>query len=224
MRIKVKKYAGKAMLFLYVLFFMLLAGNYVAFAETTLEEPVIPEKDEIVKVQTYIPDILVDLRYATTDNFTGEIIYDFTDAYLRYGTIEKLAAVQEQVKEDGYSLKIWDAFRPVSAQFTLWNVYPDSAYVANPNRGYSSHSRGNTVDITLVAADGTIIPMPTNLDDFSKKADRDYSDCTDEEAANARYLENVMKENGFTPYPAEWWHFSDSDSYEVAKDLEIPKE
>ncbi len=193
-------------------------------AETVTEpEPVrIPEKSEIVRVKDYIPDIFVDLRYATADNFTGTVIYDFTDAWLRYGTIEKLAAVQDQVREDGYSLKIWDAFRPVSAQFTLWDVYPDSTYVANPNRGYSSHSRGNTVDITLVREDGTLIPMPSDLDDFSLKADRDYSDCSEEEAVNARYLENAMKEHGFEPYSAEWWHFSDTDSYQAATDIELP--
>ena len=119
-----------------------------------------PRDDELVTVMDYIPTVFVELRYATTDNFTGQVIYDFTEAKLRYGTVKKLARVQESLLKQGYSLKIWDAFRPVSAQYRLWEVCPNGTYVANPNTGYSSHSRGNTIDLTLVRADGTEIPMP----------------------------------------------------------------
>ncbi len=190
--------------------------------KTETDKRVTPPKDEMVRVRDYIPDIGVDLRYATDENFTGEVIYNFSDAYLRYGTVEKLAAVQDRVKRDGYFLKIWDAFRPVEAQFALWDVLPDSTYVADPYRGYSAHSKGNAVDITLTRTDETEIPMPTGLDDFSSRADRDYSDCTEEEAANAMYLEEIMEKNGFIPYFSEWWHFSDTDNYDVAEDIKIP--
>lgn len=170
----------------------------------------------------YIPNIEVDLKYAAADDFTGTVIYDFTDAYLRYGTVEKLAAVQEELEELGYGLRIWDALRPVSAQFKLWEVCPNSAYVANPNTGCSSHSRGNTVDITLVALDGSEVPTPTGFDDFSALADRDYSDCAEQTAANARLLEETMSAHGFRPYRAEWWHFSDEVSYGVEEGFVIP--
>lgn len=172
-------------------------------------------KEEFAMVKAYIPDIIVDLKYAGNDNFTGKIIYDFSDAYLRYGTIQKLKHVQEEVSQYGYSLKIWDAFRPVSAQFKLWEICPIPKYVANPYGGYSSHSKGNTVDITLVGKDGSYIELPTGFDDFSEKADRDYSDCTEEAAMHAQYLEDVMQKNGFVPYSGEWWHFEDSQEYPV---------
>lgn len=172
-------------------------------------------KEEFARVQDYIPNIIVELKYAGEDNFTGNVIYDFTDAYLRYGTIEKLKNVQEEVMQYGYFLKIWDAFRPVSAQFKLWEICPIPKYVANPYGGYSSHSKGNTVDITLVNRDGTEIELPTGFDDFSDRADRDYSDCTAEAAGNARYLEEAMQRNGFVPYSGEWWHFEDEDGYPV---------
>lgn len=146
-----------------------------------------PEDDEYVLVNKYIPDIYVELMYATDNNFTGVRIYDFTDAYLRYGTVKKLANVQKELKEQGYSLKIWDAYRPFEAQQKLWEVYPDPNYVANPADGMKKHNLGGTVDITMVAADGSIIPMPTEFDDFSLKADRNYSDIDNEEAVN-----NVM--------------------------------
>lgn len=174
-----------------------------------------PAAEDFVRVTDYIPDMLVDLRYATVDNFTGEVIYGFTDAYLRYGTVKKLSAAQTALAEQGYGLMIWDAFRPVPAQFTLWDICPDGRYVANPNKGFSSHSRGNTVDLTLVALDGRDIVMPTGFDDFSAKADRNYSDVDEEAAANALLLETAMTEAGFKPYSGEWWHFSDTDTYDV---------
>ncbi len=176
--------------------------------------------DDFVLVTEYIPDISIDLRYATDNNFTGQVIYGFTDAYLRYGTVQKLAEAQASLRELGYSLKIWDAFRPTSAQWKLWEVCPDAQYVANPTKGYSSHSRGNTVDVTLVDNDGSDVPMPTAFDDFSPLADRDYSDITNETAVkNAELLEAVMKDAGFKPYSGEWWHFSDETVYPVDEDF-----
>ena len=174
-----------------------------------------PADGDLVVVQDYIPTLYVELRYATTNNFTGQRIYDFTDARLRYGTVKKLARVQAALLEQGCSLKIWDAFRPVSAQFRLWAVCPNSAYVANPNTGYSSHSRGNTVDLTMVKADGTEIPMPSGFDEFSALADRNYSDVSAEARRNVAVLEAAMQAEGFVGYSAEWWHYSDSTAYEV---------
>ena len=167
-----------------------------------------PEDDEYVLVNKYIPDIYVELMYATDNNFTGVRIYGFTDAYLRYGTVKKLANVQKELKEQGYSLKIWDAYRPFEAQQKLWEVYPDPNYVANPANGMKKHNLGGTVDITMVAADGSVISMPTEFDDFSLKADRDYSDIEDEEAVkNVMILQNAMENNGFTGYQGEWWDY-----------------
>ena len=175
-----------------------------------------PEDDEYVLVNKYIPDIYVELVYATDNNFTGVRIYDFTDAYLRYGTVKKLANVQKELKEQGYSLKIWDAYRPFEAQQKLWEVYPDPNYVANPANGMKKHNLGGTVDITMVAADGSVISMPTEFDDFSLKADRDYSDIEDEEAVkNVMILQNAMENNGFTGYQGEWWDYSDTVEYEA---------
>lgn len=175
-----------------------------------------PEDDEYVLVKKYIPDIYVELRYATENNFTGVKIYDFTEAYLRYRTVKKLAQVQKELKQQGYSLKIWDAYRPFEAQQKLWEVYPDPNYVANPANGMKNHNLGGTVDITMVAADGSIIPMPTEFDDFSLKADRNYSDIEDEEAVNnVLILQNTMENNGFTGYQGEWWDYSDTVEYEA---------
>ncbi|MBR0398163.1 MAG: M15 family metallopeptidase [Eubacterium sp.] len=179
-----------------------------------------PEDDDLVRVRDYIPDILVELKYATEDNFTGQIIYDFKDAYLRYGTVKRLQYVQDVMREQGLTLKIWDAFRPLWAQQALWDAYPDPTYVSNPEeRGYTSHNFGNTVDITVVREDGSEIPLPTGFDDFSLKADRDYDDCTEEEAENAWMLDQTMSDAGFEGYWGEWWHYQDIDEY-PGEDLE----
>ena len=174
-----------------------------------------PADADFVRILDYIPTAQQELFYATDRNFTGQVIYNFEDACLRYGTVKKLMAVSEDLEEMGLYLKIWDGFRPVSAQFRLWEVCPDPTYVANPNVGYSSHSRGNTIDLTLVDANGNELEMPTGFDDFSQKADRDYSDCTAEAADNARLLEIIMEKHGFAGYSGEWWHYSDTVRYEV---------
>lgn len=190
------------------------AAQEIITQEITTEKE--PEDDEYVLVNKYIPDIYVELMYATDNNFTGVRIYGFTDAYLRYGTVKKLANVQKELKEQGYSLKIWDAYRPFEAQQKLWEVYPDPNYVANPADGMKKHNLGGTVDITMVAADGSIIPMPTEFDDFSLKADRNYSDIDNEEAVNnVMILQNAMENNGFTGYQGEWWDYSDTVEYEA---------
>lgn len=186
----------------------------------TVESLPEPADEAFVKVSSYIPTLRQELFYATANNFTGQVIYDFEDAYLRYGTVKKLIAVSEDLAELGLYLKIWDGFRPVSAQFKLWEVCPDSTYVANPNVGYSSHSRGNTVDVTLVDANGQELEMPTGFDDFSSKADRDYSDCSEVSANNAKLLEILMEKHGFTGYFGEWWHYSDTVRYPVETEFE----
>ena len=183
--------------------------------EDTLPEPA-PE--DFVRVLDYIPGMYQELIYATADNFTGQVIYDFSDAYLRYSTVKKLAAVSEDLAQLGLALKIWDGFRPVSAQFKLWEVCPDPTFVANPTKGFSSHSRGNTVDVTLVGLDGTELEMPSAFD-FSNKANRDYSDSTKTAADHAELLEILMEKHGFDGYFDEWWHFYDTDQYPVEKDF-----
>ena len=192
------------------------------FPSATEAAVTLPAPDDriLVVVSDYLPQVGVELKYATEDNFTGQVIYTFEEAYLRYGTVAKLGAVQEDLEEFGLSLKIWDAFRPVSAQYTLWEVCPDRRYVADPRKGFSDHSRGNTVDVTLVDPEGREVAMPTGFDDFTALADRDYADCPQEAANNAMILQLLMEKHGFTGYKNEWWHFTDNDEYPVEQTFE----
>ena len=172
---------------------------------------------ELVTIRDYIPNLYIDVKYATTDNFTGQVIYDFSEPSLRYGTMKKLMKVQKELNKRGYSLKVWDAYRPIEAQLKLWEICPDPAYVSDPSKGYSGHCRGNTIDVTLVTADGKELEMPSGYDEFSALADRDYSDVSSAAAKNAELLESVMKKHGFKGYQAEWWHYTDTVSYRVVK-------
>lgn len=138
-----------------------------------------------------------------------------SDAYLRYGTVKKLQAVAEALAPQGYSLVLWDAFRPVSAQQTLWDICPDPTYVSNPITGNRNHCRGNAIDLSIADSQGNLLEMPSKFDDLTVQADRNYSDCTPEAAANAQLLQDAMEAQGFTGYEKEWWHFSDSTSYPV---------
>lgn len=192
-------------------------GSVIEVPVVNLDEMPKREPSDFVKVRDYIPDIVVELKYATASNFTGQVVYDFTEVYLRYSTVLKLIDVQAELREQGYKLKIWDAFRPLKAQEKLWNAKPDPNYVSNPWSGTNSHSRGNTLDVTLVNAENKEVEMPTGFDDFTTFADRDYSDCTDTAAKNATLLQEVMEKHGFKGLQTEWWHFTEENDYEIEK-------
>lgn len=187
--------------------------------EPVVQPPIVqpePEDTEFVRIIDYIPTARVELPYATVNNFTGYRIYDFTDSYLRYGTVKKLMKVSEDLAKQGIGLIIWDGFRPAAAQAKLWEICPDPTFVSHPVTGKRTHCRGNTVDISLYDLEtGEDLPVPTGYDNFTAYADRDYSDCSKDAAANAWLLEQTMEKYGFTPYFAEWWHFADTKDYEI---------
>ncbi len=179
-----------------------------------------PDKDtypstldsDFVKVSDYIDSITVDLKYAGIYNETGHQIYNFTDAYLRYGTLQKLASVAKLLEGQGYRIVIWDAYRPVKAQDTIWK------YTGIISSDFYASSKGNTVYITIVNADGTPLEMPSAYGDSSAASDRDYSDVSASAGANALYLETLMTANGFVA-GEKWWQFTDSTDYEIEKNF-----
>lgn len=165
--------------------------------------------DDLVDVQKLIPGVVLDIRYATTNNFTGQQLYPFAGCYLRRAAAKKLAAAQAELQPLGYGLKIHDGYRPLSVQRRMWEVFPQPGYVADPKRG-SRHNRGAAVDVTLIRlTDGSELPMPTPYDDFTEKAHRNYMDLPAEVLANRALLERVLTKHGFVGLPTEWWHFDD---------------
>ncbi len=183
----------------------------------TIRTPVTSNKqsipgDGLVDVKTVIPDVHLDIRYATTNNFTKTAVYEEPRCVLRYSVLQALSRAADELREGGYSLWIWDCYRPFSIQEKLWAVVPDAKYVAKPVRDGkqlvegSKHNRGAAIDLTL-ARDGVPIAMPTEYDDFSKKAHRDYDGATPEQIAHRSLLEDAFVRQGFEPMSTEWWHF-----------------
>lgn len=157
------------------------------------------------------PRIILDIKYATADNFVGKPVYTLAKAYLRKSVAEKLSRVQEALEKRGLGLKIWDAYRPLPVQQILWDLVPDERYVADPKKG-SVHNRGAAVDVTLVNAQGEELAMPTIFDDFTEKAHLDCEDLPQEVLANREILIAAMVAEGFSPLATEWWHFNDPEA------------
>ena len=182
-----------------------------------------PGEDALVRALDYLPGCRQFLAYASTDNLTKTVIYDFYDVYLRYGTVKKLMQVSEELQQQGCYLMIWDGFRPVAAQQTLWEIYPVPYYITDPRTGFDDHSRGNQVDLTLMDSSGILLEMPSGFENFTPQGDRNYSDCTQEAADNARLLESTMEKYGFAPDADAWWAFTDTREYPVEEDFQPVK-
>ena len=181
------------------------AGDRVAGSEKKLIE-VTSEK---------VPGLVLEIRYATEQNITGKKIYADKRAWLREETIRKLAQVARELEEKGYRLVLWDGWRPASAQKALWAAKPDGRFLTPPNR-ISRHMRGTSVDVSLADRNGKILEMPSDHDEFTDRADEDFSDVPKELAQRARLLRKAMFRAGFSGVPDEWWHYDLRDwaSYE----------
>ena len=184
-----------------------------------------------VLLSDYIPGIIQEIRYFSTYNFVGDRIdgYEEPCALLTIEAARALKAVSNEMMVKGFRLKIFDAYRPASAvrHFVLWGIedqdlrmkqyfYPELAKTELFSNGYiakqSSHSRGSTVDLTLLdMRTGKEIDMGSPFDLFSDISHPDSREVTDEQYANRMFLQDVMVRNGFKPISCEWWHFTLED-------------
>ncbi len=154
--------------------------------------------------------IVVDMKYASEDNFTKKKLYDSNTCFLRKPTAVKLDAVQKELEKMNLGLKVWDCYRPLAVQRIFWAILPDERYVANPKTG-SRHNRASAVDVTLVDSQGRELQMPTGFDDFTPRADHHYQDLPDQVIRNRELLKGLMEKTGFISLPEEWWHYDDEN-------------
>lgn len=165
-----------------------------------------PEK-ELINLETFIPDIKLDIRYNTTNNFTGERIYNLSRAYARKPVAEALKKAQAEFRKAGVGIKIFDAYRPYKATVRFYEVYKDTTYVASPYRG-SRHNRGCAIDMTIVdLKTGKELQMPTEFDSFKKEAWPTTPVKDPVIKKNRELIISVMERNGFKVNASEWWHF-----------------
>ena len=161
----------------------------------------------LVNIKDVNPGIIVELKYATTDNFMKQKVYQDSTCYVLAILAKKLDKAQIILEKDGLGLKIFDGFRPISVQKKMWDILPDSRFVANPNRGGSIHNRGVAVDLTLVDNQGNELDMPTPFDSFTTRAYQFSMEPTPQQRVNRMLLRKVMLEVGLEPISTEWWHY-----------------
>lgn len=193
------------------IFILLTTGTVIkAWGETKIKASADASRKtaDIVDLKEVSPRIIVDMRYATEDNFTKKKLYNSNTCFLRKSTAVKLNAVQKELEEMSLGLKVWDCYRPLAVQRILWAILPDERYVANPETG-SRHNRASAVDVTLVDSQGRELQMPTGFDDFSPRADHHFQDLPDQAIRNRELLKSLMEKAGFIPLPEEWWHYDD---------------
>lgn len=165
-----------------------------------------PDK-ELIDLEKFIPGIVLDIRYATTNNFTGEKIYNLARAYARKPVAEAVKRAQAELAKQGLGIKIFDAYRPYSATVKFYEVYRDTTYVASPYRG-SRHNRGCAIDMTIInLKTGEELQMPTGYDSFKKEAWPSTPVNDPEIRKNRQLIIDTMQKQGFKVNGSEWWHF-----------------
>lgn len=150
---------------------------------------------------------VLDIRYATTNNFVKEAIYPCGRFFLRPEVADALRQANASLAVQGYKLLLFDGYRPTPAQQKLWDKVPDRNYVAPPSEG-SMHNRGVAVDLSLADTDGKEVDMGTAYDYFGPEAHRDYTQLSASILQRRHLLRSTMEAHGFQSIRTEWWHFS----------------
>lgn len=203
---------------LFYLFFILLSFQFPFKAQVVTSE--------LVPIRELIPNIVLDLKYASTDNvFNNQKLYTTNECYVLKDLAIRLMVIQDSLNKirtlngrgypEGIGLKIWDGYRPRAIQYIMFEIFPDPTFVAHPASG-SGHNRGGAVDLTLInLATGGELPMPTDFDDFSDAASHNYpSNLLHANVVfNRDFLKSIMTQvGGLDYYSAEWWHYQLSNN------------
>jgi D-alanyl-D-alanine dipeptidase len=216
----------KALLLIFCLLFiqqsqqkLFVISSYQTYQNNVIDNPNL-QLQEIIKL---IPSIKLEIKYATKNNFSGVAVYNQAKAFARKPVVSALANVQQELKNKGLGLKIFDAYRPYSVTVKFWKITPDDKkdFVANPKTG-SRHNRGCAVDLTLIdLKTGKELEMPTPYDSFAIEASPTFEDLPAQQKQNRNLLIAVMEKNGFKVIKNEWWHF-DFIGWESYPLMDIP--
>ena len=152
-------------------------------------------------------DILLDLRYATTNNFVKKQMYECPRCFLRPQVAKELLNISKSLQKKGLRLKLFDCYRPKPIQQKLWNIKPDARYVTPPKKG-SMHNRGLAIDLTIVDSRGKELNMGTEFDYFGVKAYHTTTNLPKYVLENRKLLKDIMERHGFRSIRTEWWHYS----------------
>lgn len=159
-----------------------------------------------VELKTVNSNIVLDIRYASENNFLKKAVYPSARCFVLNQVAFKLDSIQTDLEDMKLGLKIFDGYRPLSVQKMMWEILPDNRYVANPKDG-SRHNRGAAVDVTLVDSNGVDLKMPTDFDDFTERAAHDYNGLSETALRNRGILKSIMEKYDFVSLNSEWWHY-----------------
>jgi D-alanyl-D-alanine dipeptidase len=151
--------------------------------------------------------ILLDLRYATTNNFMEEKVYECGRCFLRPKVAKAIVKAHQELQKQDFGLKIFDCYRPRPIQWKLWNKVPNPKYVADPRKG-SMHNRGSAIDLTIVDENGEQLDMGTAYDYFGKKGWTFYKELPEAVLNNRKLLRETLAKYELKHIKTEWWHFA----------------
>ena len=188
----------------------LLVADTISIEPDTLPEvkaPIIDYDTSQWRELTVSDSVVLDLRYATTNNFVKEILYDCGRCFLRPEAAKALLVANDSLRQKGYRFKLFDCFRPLPVQQRLWDKFQNANYVTPPSKG-SMHNRGLATDLTIVDEYGKELDMGTEFDFFGKEAHHDFRDLPEVVLENRKLLKTAMESAGFKGIRTEWWHYS----------------
>ena len=197
-----------------------------SFVQISFASQISYDKSDFAPVSAMIDDAAYDIRYYSSNNFTGSRIngYKAPIAYMTKEGLNALSTAANDLRKQGYRLLIWDTYRPQKAvdNFVVWinnpkdegdkSFYPDLKKSDLVKGGYiatkSSHTRGSTVDLTLIKIDGSFVDMGGTFDLFSEISHPDYKKLTRAQKKNRKILHDAMIKAGFEGIDSEWWHYT----------------
>lgn len=196
---------------------LVVISDYQAYKETVKAN----KDNQLVEIKKAIPSVVLDIRYATKNNFMEQVMYNQARAFARKPVVDQLKNIQAILKTKGFGLKIYDAYRPYAITVAFYQKASDKNFVANPAKG-SKHNRGCAIDLSLVdLKSGKELPMPTPYDSFSPAAAPDFLNLPPEVIKNRNFLIATMEANGFKVIANEWWHF-DFNGWQNFDLMDIP--
>ncbi|WP_234423440.1 M15 family metallopeptidase [Aquimarina spinulae] len=162
---------------------------------------------DFINIESLSDEFILDMKYATSDNFLKEKVYSCAKCFVRKDVAEALIKVNNDLLTQGYRMKFFDCYRPYSVQKKMWKIFPNPGYVADP-KGGSVHNRGAAVDITLVRSAGGHVDMGTDFDHFGKEAHHSYKSLSKTVLGHRKLLKETMEKHGFKTIRTEWWHYN----------------
>ena len=189
-----------------LLFVFFLFSAYCKSQEK-LKCPITISDTTFVNIKDYSQDFILDMKYATEDNFLKTKVYECESCFLRLKTVISLIEANKQFIKKGFKIKLFDCYRPLDVQKKMWAIVSDPNYVANPAKG-SIHNRGGAIDMSLVDKNNVEVNMGTKFDFFGPEAAHNYEGFDKKILKNRAFLKKIMIRNNFESFDSEWWHYN----------------